>query len=163
MIKIVVMNAKEATEFSYNSEIPVCKIISVSNIGEYNDINRVNQQIESTLFLNFNDMEEPDFGAMTSSQAEEVIKFVEDLGDDTMLIVQCTGGKSRSAGIAAALEHILNGAGSEEKIFETSNYAPNLTCYRQIMKKYYNSYNPDYEHYLIERNQLAWNERLQTM
>ena len=70
---------------------------------------------------------------MTDEQAEDLVKFVHEFKDSIALVVcQCDGGLSRSAGMAAALSVIYNGPGSDSHIF--TKKIPNRYVYRKILE-----------------------------
>lgn len=70
---------------------------------------------------------------MTDEQAEHLLKFVKDFDQHiTLIVCQCDGGLSRSAGMAAALSVIYNGPGSDSHIF--TRKIPNRYVYRKILE-----------------------------
>lgn len=70
---------------------------------------------------------------MTDEQAEDLVKFVKEFeGHITLIVCQCDGGLSRSAGMAAALSVIYNGPGSDSHIFNKK--IPNRYVYRKILE-----------------------------
>lgn len=75
---------------------------------------------------------------MTDVQATQILEFIKKYKDQVNLIIsQCDGGISRSAGTAAALSVILNGPKSDNWIFDNIGYVPNMFVYRKLLDKYY--------------------------
>jgi predicted protein tyrosine phosphatase len=67
---------------------------------------------------------------MTADHARQILDFVADHKKDVSTIIcQCEAGMSRSAGVAAALSHILQG---QNKYFY-ANFEPNKWVYRTII------------------------------
>jgi len=74
----------------------------------------------------------------TEEHAKIILDTVEMWKDKINLIcINCCAGISRSAGIAAALNHIYNG--NDDYFFQT--YIPNRLVYRTILKTYYEKEN----------------------
>ena len=70
-------------------------------------------------------------GAITSEQAREIIEFVRDNADeDTVVMVNCTAGVSRSAGVAAALTKLA--LRTDKDFFK--RYSPNMLVYRTVLE-----------------------------
>jgi predicted protein tyrosine phosphatase len=91
-----------------------------------------NSTLKEKLFLVFDDVEAPHKNQITKKQAKQIAKFVKenkDLVDG--FIVNCMAGISRSAGVAAAiLKYFTN---DDTQIFDSANYCPNMTCYREVL------------------------------
>lgn len=85
------------------------------------------------LRLSFDDVDSGDT-AMTLAQAQQVVQFVTE-NDIDLLIIHCGAGRSRSAGVAAAIMDHFNREG--DVIFQ--RYTPNMHCYRMVM----NAFNPN--------------------
>ena len=90
------------------------------------------------LRLKFNDT--GDYGqplrdtvVMTADHARQILDFVTEHKDDVSTIIcQCEAGMSRSAGVAAALSHILQG---QNKYFY-ANFEPNKWVYRTVIDEH---------------------------
>lgn len=65
--------------------------------------------------------------------AEQVLDVVERVGVDRV-VVQCEAGRSRSAGLAAALGKIYND--DDWFIFDNAKYNPNRYVYRTMLNAY---------------------------
>ena len=90
-----------------------------------------NPFIESTLFLRFDDVD-GGYGAMTAEHAFDILEFVGSYVDQPIaIIVHCGAGRSRSAGVAAALMLLLNG--DDSPVFSNPLYSPNMHCYREVL------------------------------
>ena len=75
---------------------------------------------------------------MTEDQAKAILTFVSKYWQIIQTIVcQCDAGISRSSGIAAALNKIMNG--DDSWVFNSIEYVPNMFVYRMILNKYYNA------------------------
>lgn len=73
----------------------------------------------------------------TDEQADKVLDFIENMKDRVELIIcQCDGGISRSSGTAAALSVILNGSRSDNWIFNSPQYVPNMFVYRKLLSRW---------------------------
>lgn len=99
--------------------------------------------IKDVLFLNFNDTDCKDLtsGCINDEDAENIKEFIQKyVGDDSvdLIIVHCEAGRSRSAGVAAALMKYLWNDDSE--IFDSSRYNPNMLCYRTVLNKLMEDY-----------------------
>lgn len=71
--------------------------------------------------------------AMTDVQAQAIIAFVESKLDKVdFFIVHCEAGRSRSAGVAAALSKWING--EDWDYFLDPKYTPNSYCYQTILE-----------------------------
>lgn len=84
------------------------------------------------LRLTFHDAEEPFAGGtlLSEQDARAIVAFVREHRASVQLIVcQCEGGISRSAGVAAALSQWLNGGSSP--FF--SHFVPNRHVYRTVL------------------------------
>lgn len=70
---------------------------------------------------------------MTADHARQILDFVAAHKNDVSTIIcQCEAGMSRSAGVAAALSHILQG----QNKYLYANFEPNKWVYRTIIDEY---------------------------
>lgn len=65
---------------------------------------------------------------MTADDARRIVATVKAHPEAQRIIVHCTAGKSRSAGVAAALMKAIHG--DDSQIFGNKWYHPNMLCYR---------------------------------
>jgi len=73
--------------------------------------------------------------------AEIILNFVEKFKNDVgTIITQCDGGISRSSATAGALSVIYNGSKSDNWIFKSRQYYPNMLVYRTLLDTYFNNY-----------------------
>lgn len=73
----------------------------------------------------------------TPKQADLLIDYVFKCKDSIELIIcQCDGGISRSSATAAALSVILNGPKSDDWIFKSKQYVPNMHVYRTLLNSH---------------------------
>ena len=92
----------------------------------------------SVLFLSFDDEEKPHQLAMTKEDATKVADFVNKYKSVVdCMVVHCEAGRSRSAGVAAAIMKYLNG--DDMSIFNNGKYVPNMTCYRYTLEALFNT------------------------
>lgn len=92
---------------------------------------------------------------MTIEHARRIHDFVETLPKEVeLLIVHCSAGISRSAGVAAAL--LMARTGSDRQIFDSGQYCPNMYVYYSVLEAYglTNRYSSD--EYEKEYNKI-WN------
>jgi hypothetical protein len=71
-------------------------------------------------------------GLFTDEQAVQVVDFINEMkGKIEVLMCHCEGGISRSSGMAAAINLMING--SDEEIFKNIKYLPNMFVYRKVL------------------------------
>ena len=84
------------------------------------------------LHLHFADIDYPDSSAMSLEDADAILDFIEEYSQRyAQVIVHCYEGKSRSAGVAAALQYLLLG---RDDIHGDWHYRPNALCYGKMME-----------------------------
>jgi len=137
-----VMNRQKARNYTYQEHGHNYIIVSISDIGDQpNQFNR-SPECLAVLKLQFNDTEKPDPTAITPTDAEKIIAFVNQYIDQTdEIIVHCEGGVSRSAGVCAALMYIITG--DDQYIFDNPKFCPNMTCYTSVLTAYFGSYDKE--------------------
>ena len=81
--------------------------------------------------------DEYNLSAFTPEMAKQILNWVNALikAEVSLIIVQCTAGISRSAGVAAALSLIING--DDSWVFDDKRYLPNRLVYRTILQVHY--------------------------
>jgi len=90
------------------------------------------------LRLQFHDIDREVTGCklFAIEDAKEILKFVEkQIAHVNFFIIHCHAGISRSAGVAAALSKIYNQ--TDEYIFTSGKYMPNMLVYRTILEEYH--------------------------
>lgn len=96
----------------------------------------------SSCYLCFDDVEDdsiPGCTPMSNAQATLAANFLEELttSDPTTLIVHCSAGISRSAGVAAAIHDALGwpiANAQDNDVFRDGKFAPNMHCYRTMLR-----------------------------
>ena len=84
------------------------------------------------LHLHFADIDYPNSSAMSLEDADAILDFIEEYSQRyAQVIVHCYEGKSRSAGVAAALQYLLLG---RDDIHGDWHYRPNALCYGKMME-----------------------------
>ncbi len=97
-----------------------------------------------TLFLEFHDLDgvrfpktqnNPKYLLFNADHAEKILGFVlANITKIDLIVCQCEGGISRSAGVAGALSKIFN----NDDTFFFKNYLPNRYVYSGLLNYYYN-------------------------
>lgn len=82
------------------------------------------------LRLAFDDVDTGDT-AMSLIQAQAVVDFLES-NDIDVLVIHCGAGRSRSAGVAAAIMNHFSR--DDDVIFQ--RYTPNMNCYRKVIQAF---------------------------
>ena len=132
-IPIHIMSFTDATIYSCLKDIPPTIIISIDDPGfPQTPFDIDNSNIIGILKLWFCDVgEDNEAIGITESDAESIVSFVRHyLPLRPEIMVHCAAGKSRSAGIAAALNRWLNG--SDSPVMDSHYKTPNFLCYKRI-------------------------------
>ena len=154
-MKFEVMSRNKAHDMSYSHNIEDCVIISITDVCSLYNSFAPNPHIRDVLHLKFDDVEKNDVMAISESDAEKIIEFVNrHLPFVDKIIVHCEAGVSRSAGVCAALMQIING--DDSPIFNSGRYCPNMTCYRAIMEAYYGTYDKEAADAKLAQNIQVW-------
>jgi len=122
-------------------------VISISTPGDEPPKFPNNKLLKYLLPLSFYDIDPASWetseleiyknGIFSEKQAKQIIEFVykiEEVEIDTMLI-HCDAGVSRSAGVGAAVELIMNG--SDKTVFNNRKFVPNRFVYRTIINTFH--------------------------
>jgi len=139
-MKIIVMSQREAEETEKFPENSIM-ISIVDNNAPWAKIKL--GSLISILRMSFDDVEwnETKYATpMSKRDAEQIVGFViHDIPEKNAnyLIIHCTAGISRSAGIAAAIGKIFQDE-QDWKFLNPKKYFPNMTCYRLVMEAYIN-------------------------
>lgn len=94
------------------------------------------------LYLQFDDVDNENVAGCTpmdETQAQLIADFVDEFRatDANRLVVTCTAGISRSAGVAAALHEALGWEirnAYESDVFSDGKFSPNMRCYRMALR-----------------------------
>lgn len=94
------------------------------------------------LYLQFDDVDDENVAGCTpmdDTQAQLIADFVDEFRatDANRLIVTCSAGISRSAGVAAALHEALGWEirnAYESDVFADGKFSPNMRCYRMVLR-----------------------------
>lgn len=89
--------------------------------------------IHSVHYFKFWDETEMKHGAMSEDDATLLAKYVlmeHKNNPQAHLVVNCEGGVSRSAGVAAAVSKYFNG---KDDYYFNSRFVPNMRCYRLVL------------------------------
>lgn len=129
-IQILSQNLAESTVHN----VPYA-VISITNSLQHNNPKiPKNPNRKGVLKLEFADVEEGKY-AFTDEQADQVVKFVEEQmkNEIKILVLHCTMGMSRSAGVGAAISKALN---DQDELFYRY-YRPNSICFRKTLDAFY--------------------------
>jgi predicted protein tyrosine phosphatase len=94
------------------------------------------------LYLQFDDVDNENVAGCTpmdETQAQLIVNFIDEFctTDVTNLVVTCSAGISRSAGVAAALHDALGWDvrnAYESNVFADGKFSPNMRCYRMVLR-----------------------------
>lgn len=125
-------------------------IISISSYGK--DIIQFSCK---SLNLEFDDMTEGEPHCMTAEDANKIVEFVK--STSLPITVQCEGGVSRSAGVAAAIEEFYNKTVSD--LWEDGVHTPNEWCYKLVLNAFGVDVSPVKIDYLVNSNIIACRDR----
>jgi hypothetical protein len=114
--------------------------ISISD--PHKDFIKTNGYFKDELFLKFYDVEEPigNYVPITDEQAKYIYDFIIK-NKDSMFLINCEAGVSRSAGVGLAIEYITRDIFIFEKwehfpskVLSHYRYEPNMTVFNKIIK-----------------------------
>lgn len=139
-MRIAVLSQTDAERMCRN--INTLSIAIISICSTYNkDIPRVFQteqnKVVDILRLRFNDTENKSekYKGISSEQSSKIVDFVIKYKDKVDIIaIHCYQGKSRSAGVAAAILEYLHNRGSD--ILNNSNYDANKLVYNTVLESF---------------------------
>lgn len=142
-----IMNRKDAISYSHKPHSESSVIISISNSDECQLPpfgTNYNNSIKKTLCLFFDDVEvtekNPIYQPITEDDARKIVNFVKRWKNQVdTIIVHCSAGQSRSAGVMAAISKWMTG--SDMWVFDHSYYKPNMSCYRMVLNEFYKTVN----------------------
>lgn len=127
-----VMSRRDAITYSYQHFPERTIIISINDAMGPQARFADNDRIVDVLSLFFDDVDRPNKDAISDSDAEQIVKFVNRYRNIVdQVVVHCSAGISRSAGVAAALMSMLGQ--DDGVIFDNPVYCPNMTCYRAVL------------------------------
>jgi len=99
---------------------------------------------ETFYYVNGKPVRDSQSGLFTGEQAEEILEFFNEYRHCVdFFAIHCNAGISRSSGVAAALQVVADGRGSDQWIFQDGRYMPNRWVYRKILDKAFGSYKDD--------------------
>ena len=128
-MRFLIMNKHEAADFYAFSPYAVIGVVS-----HYDTHPTLQEGFVDALRLKFydTDFEMGSYPAMTSTDAVEILEFVEKTKNKVdYFVIHCNAGISRSSGIAAALSLIYNK--DDKWVFSNPRYVPNMLVYRKIL------------------------------
>lgn len=131
-MKIKIMNRKEARRISFSDQEESTIIISITDIDmPDNTFNRTGW-LKAVLKLKFDDEEQGHPNCITEEDTSQISAFIKEWKEKVnRIIVHCDAGRSRSAGVGAAIMKFLND--DDMPVFESNKFCPNMTCYRKTL------------------------------
>lgn len=142
-MKFCVLSRRRARHLSWNPNIEDCAIISITDVGSSENQFGRNPHIKGILRLSFDDVDFGEDNCITKEDGRRILNFVQEyVRRVEMIVVHCEAGISRSAGICAALMRIING--DDEEIFDNPKFCPNMSCYRTVLRTYYDDWSEDH-------------------
>lgn len=139
------MKIKVISKLNLDTTIPDA-IISISSYDK--DIIKFSCK---SLNLQFDDVLESEPNCMTEKDANKIVEFVK--STSLPITVQCEGGVSRSAGVAAAIEEFYNNAISD--LWKDGTHAPNEWCYKLVLNAFGIHVSEEKIQQLVDLNTLA--------
>lgn len=107
--------------------------------NDFVDLSEFGDKVKYRLKLVFDDIDDEKYGRVISDEdVKNILDFFEKIKKDNikLLICQCRAGVSRSAAVAAAAHHIINGHHNEHIILKDKRYYPNITVLSKIISTY---------------------------
>ena len=118
--------------YSVTKNIPESAIISIYSNGDIPCRLFQNKNIKYVAKWCFDDL--TDDRGITQEQANQIASFVKRHKEINTMVVHCDAGISRSAGIAAAISKWY--FGTDEWVFNSDLYVPNMRCYDFMIKAF---------------------------
>jgi len=125
---LLVLNRFSAMDFT--AEKPYI-VISVTDPDKPDVLLQPSPHLQGVLRLRFHDIHrpKPGFMLMDTGQASEIAGFIQQWYDKVdLIVIQCEGGISRSAAIAAAIAHHFSG----DELYFFEKFLPNQHVYDLI-------------------------------
>lgn len=117
-----------------NKILDECIIISINDSGYTTELK--SNKIRDILTLEFDDIERSRAGlkAMSDNDGFRIKQFIDKYKMVNNIIIHCTAGISRSAGVACGIALYLNK--TDEYIWSSKRYLPNKRCYYITSKSF---------------------------
>lgn len=125
--------AVEFLDFYYSDYV----LISITETEYEREDLKISKLCKDVLYLHFHDTDHENEGLILFSrdQAKEILEFYHKYKNKSdNIIIHCTAGISRSAGVAAALYRIH--FGEDDNIY-WDKYIPNMLVYKTLLREYY--------------------------
>ena len=135
----IICSREQAKKMSYKLRDPTL-IISVTDPDKSPNRFANNPCIRAICRVSFDDILLHEEGnglfAMQSSDAKKIREYVDRYMKEVgCILVHCEAGVSRSAGIMAAIQRYI--IGSDNVIFDSPKYRPNIHCYRTMINEFF--------------------------
>lgn len=133
MTEILVMSQFNAEKYTKEENNINCAMISIVSHGDDGAqiFESETNGIKKILRLEFNDTDGED--GITDEDASEIAEFSKSAILMDRIIVHCGAGRSRSAGVAAAIMKFYHN--DDTYIFNSPRYNPNMRCYRKVLER----------------------------
>lgn len=79
-------------------------------------------------------MTQKTYPLICTEDAREIVDLVRAHPNAEQILIHCSAGRSRSAGVAAALHRVLNG--NDVVVFQDKRYDPNRRVYREVVQEW---------------------------
>lgn len=126
---IEIMSRYEIIQLSKLNKLPKdCIVISINDTGHTTEL--TDKNIKDILVLEFDDIDSDydKLKAMTYDDGVKIKEFINKYKDSVVnIIIHCTAGVSRSAGVACGVALYLNG--TDDYIWSSKKYLPQKRCY----------------------------------
>ncbi len=138
-MEFIVCSREQAKKLSYKLCDPTL-IVSITDPDKSPNQFANNSCIRAVCRVSFDDILAYEEGngliAMRPSDAKKIRECVDRyMKEVRCILVHCEAGVSRSAGIMAAIQKYI--IGSDNVIFDSPQYRPNIHCYRTMMNEFF--------------------------
>lgn len=153
-----VMSKDKAVKYSFHPYTERSAIISITNLWDMPVKFSHEANIKRILHIFFDDVEKGEKNVITFEDGKKIKEFVDDCLKDNieLLIVHCSAGVSRSAGVCAAIMKAVTG--NDMDIFDNPHFCPNMTCYRTVLEAFIRDIDEDELQQELNINIQKWRE-----
>lgn len=144
---VEVMNRQQARKFTYESHDFSTIIISITDVESNPNSFKHDKSngVVAICPIKFDDVNRGSINCITKEDARKIARFVmRHINTQKCVdhvLVHCEAGKSRSAGVAAAILKFYYG--NDMQIYGNPKYTPNSTCYSMVLEAFYDCEDED--------------------
>lgn len=133
-MNVIIMSRSRAKKYTHQDHSEQSVVISINNLGDVPASIHGNRSngIHDVLRVFFDDVDSGE-SSISVTDAMKIAEFVhryQHTGIDR-IIVHCEAGRSRSAGVGAAILKYLYD--DDTGVFDDPKYRPNMLCYRRVL------------------------------